>query len=83
MSPASFLRYDMTLCGDRYTVDLQIDNTYTLGSVDNRKYDIVLNPEQLRRPNDCICLMAICRGRLCLSQIITQEERRLPFWKMI
>lgn len=48
LSPASFLRYDMTLCGDRYTVDLQIDNTYTLGSVDNRKYDIVLDPEQLR-----------------------------------
>ncbi len=52
----------MTLYGDRYTVDFQIDHTYTLGSVDNRKYDIVLNPEQLRRPNDCICLSITVYG---------------------
>lgn len=52
----------MTLYSDRYTVDFQIDHTYTLGSVDNRKYDIVLNPEQLRRPNDCICLSITVYG---------------------
>ena len=36
------------LQNDRYTIDITEDNTFTIDSTDNRKYDLLMNPTELK-----------------------------------
>lgn len=48
----------MQLCNEKYKVNINLDETYTINSVDNKHYDVTINPSNRTR-NDWIKIFSV------------------------
>lgn len=58
----------MKLSNEKYFIEFSVDRTFSLDSADNRHYDVVLNPEGLKKYNSIKPLLISCeKGETSIS----------------